>query len=201
MKRIISQVNFLMPLSKAGLDLLAGQAAWPCCRSRSARRWPQRRPWPRRFPRWCPGSTGWSVPGGHAAAQVARVRIFSTGRDSPVSVAWMTNRSLADRSAHVAGNHVAGGELDDVARARAVARGSSRGLSVADDRGRDADHGLELGGGGIGPGLLHEAQGHAQDDHQQHHRAGPEVAGSVGEDCQDGKQDDERVAGRYIHAR
>jgi len=34
-------------------------------------------------------------------------RRFSTGMDSPVSVAWMMNRSFAAIRPHVAGNHVA----------------------------------------------------------------------------------------------
>ena len=47
------------------------------------------------------------------------------------------------------------------------------GLAVAEDGGRDADHGLELGGGGVGAGLLHEAQDDAQDHHEQHHGRRP----------------------------
>ena len=40
---------------------------------------------------------------------------FSTGKLSPVSEPWITNRSLACDHAHVAGDHVARGELHHVA--------------------------------------------------------------------------------------
>ena len=42
-------------------------------------------------------------------------------------------------------------------------------LPVADDGGRDRDHGLELGRRAVGLGFLDEFQPHAQSDHQRHH--------------------------------
>ena len=41
-------------------------------------------------------------------------------------------------------------------------------LAVADDGRRNADHGLELGGGGVGPRFLDEPQTDPQHDHGQH---------------------------------
>jgi len=41
---------------------------------------------------------------------------FSTGSDSPVSVPWLTNRSFAGKHPHIARNHVAGGEMNNVSR-------------------------------------------------------------------------------------
>ena len=56
---------------------------------------------------------------------------FSTGKLSPVSEPWMTNRSLATKHAHVGGDHVAGGELhhvagDQVRRSASLAAAPSR---------------------------------------------------------------------------
>ena len=72
---------------------------------------------------------------------------------------------LAGDEPHVGGDHVAGGELDHVA-GHQFAQRHFLGLAVADDRGGDADHRLELGGGRVGPGLLDEPQHHAEDHHQ-----------------------------------
>ena len=88
----------------------------------------------------------------------------------------MRNRSLQESSRTSAGimspadkfHHVAGDQ---------VAEGNLRALAVAEDGGGDADHRLELGGGGVGPGLLDEPQDDAEDHHHGHHDAGPQVAG------------------------
>ena len=60
---------------------------------------------------------------------------FSTGKLSPVSEPWITNRSLACDDPHVAGDHVAGGELDHVAGNELRERDLLR-LAVAQRRSR-----------------------------------------------------------------
>ena len=187
----------------------AVSTCWPArllghaCRNRSARRWPRSPPWPSRSRRWCRGSRCSCARWRRRCRARSAASVFSTGMDSPVSVAWMTNRSLAERSRTSPG-------IMSPAESLTTSPGTSSlerdfpGLAVAHDGGGDADHRLELGGGRVGAGFLDEAQRHAQDHHQQHHRAGPEVPEAVfggvfkrgrGEldDRQDREQDDERV--------
>ena len=65
---------------------------------------------------------------------------------------------FAGDQAEVGGDHVAGGQFHDVAGDQVAERHLPR-LAVADHGGRDADHGLELGGGVVGPRLLNEVAG------------------------------------------
>ena len=81
---------------------------------------------------------------------------------------------LRGQEPDIAGDHVAGGELHDVAGHELLER-DLPGLPVAHHGGGDADHRLELGGGGVGPRFLDEPQRQSQHHHQQHHRAGPEI--------------------------
>ena len=174
MNRIISQVNFFTPRSKA---------VSTC--------------WPARL-RGHLAEIGLRAGGDNhrrgraaldAGAQEAGVGALDGG-DAPAQVAgiglldrhgFAGQRRLDDEQVlgrqepHIAGHHVAGGELHDVA-GHELLEGNLPGLAVAHDGGGDADHRLELGGGGVRAGLLHEAQRHSQHHHQQHHRAGPEVA-------------------------
>ena len=99
---------------------------------------------------------------------------------------------LAGNDPQVGGDHVAGRQLDHVARDELGKRDFPR-LPVADHGGGDADHRLELGGGIVGPGLLHEPQRHAQHDHPQHDDGRPSVAGGVRDRRQHQKQNDQRI--------
>ena len=81
-------------------------------------------------------------------------------------------------------HHVAGDQLR---------QGDLPGFAVAHHRGGDADHGLELGRGGVGPGFLDETQDHAQNHHGHHDRGRPEVSGESGYGCQDGQQDHQGI--------
>ena len=100
---------------------------------------------------------------------------------------------LRGNQPHVAGNHVAGGELHDVAGDELAER-DFPGLAVAHDGGGDADHRLEFGRGGVRPRFLHEAQAQSQHHHQQHHRAGAEIAGGKRQDRQHRQQNHQRIA-------
>ena len=78
--------------------------------------------------------------------------------------------------------------------------GISARLAVAEDGGGDVNHGLELGGGGVGAGFLDEAEGDAQDDHGSHDGAGAGVAGGEGNRREDGQQDYQGVADNFQEA-
>ena len=100
---------------------------------------------------------------------------------------------LGGNEPDVAGNHVARRQLDHVARHELLERDFLR-LSVAHDGGGDADHRLEFGGGIVGPGFLDKAESYAQDHHQQHHHAGPEIPSGERQRRQHGQQNHQRVA-------
>ena len=114
-------------------------------------------------------------------------------------LAWLTKRSLEESSAHVAGDHVAGGELDDVAGHQVAERDLS-GRAIAHDGGGDVDHGLELGGGGVGAGFLQEAEADAEDHHHGHDGAGARVAGRRRKPPKGRQQNHQRVAGHFQQA-
>ena len=200
MKRIISQVNRLTPAVEAGLDLLAGEAAGHVAEIGLRAGGDDDRGGRAAFDAGAEEADVRVLDGGDVRARRRGASVFSTGIDSPVRVAWMTNRSLAERSRTSPGI-MSPAESFTMSPGTSCCSGISSGLAVADDRGGDADHRLELGGGRVGAGLLHEAQGHAQHHHQQHHRAGPEIAGRERKDRQHGQQDDQRVAGGDIQAR
>ena len=80
---------------------------------------------------------------------------------------------------HIAGNHVAGGELDDVPRHK-IAQRQFACRTVAKHCRGNVNHGLELLGGGVRPGFLKEAQSYAQAHHQCHHVTGARIAGNKG---------------------
>jgi hypothetical protein len=128
---------------------------------------------------------------------IARARrTFSTGIDSPVRLAWMMNRSLQDRM------RTSAGIMSPAAR-RTISPGTSsasaisRSLAVANHRRGDADHGLQLGRRGVGARLLNETQSHAQNDHQQHHDGGAQIARGRRQHGQQRQQDDQRVEHRH----
>ncbi len=101
---------------------------------------------------------------------------------------------LARYEAEIGWDHVPGRELDHVARHQ-VAQRQLAGLSGADHRRRDADHGLELGGGVAGPQFLNESQGHPQDDHTQHddRRGRPIIVGHQRNGRQQQEQDHQGI--------
>ena len=162
-------------LVEAGLHCLADDGAWPCCPDRFSSRWstttavavPLSTLVPRKQMLFS-SSSGLLVVGFPGSSN------FSTGKDSPVRLAWMMNKSLQDSMRTIGGNHVAGRQLDHVAGHQFGQRNFA-GLPVADHRGGHADHGLELGGGGSArpPG---RNAAHAQDDHDQHDGGRPDVA-------------------------
>ena len=80
---------------------------------------------------------------------------------------------------HVARDHVAGGQLDDVAGHQVPQRHLFRG-AVPNDRGGHVDHGLELRRRRVRPGLLQEAERDAEHHHDRHHGSGARVAGGEG---------------------
>ena len=116
---------------------------------------------------------------GAVAAAVAffSTTYFSTGKLSPVSEPWMTNRSLACDDPHVAGDHVARGQLDHVA-GHELRDGDLLRVAATEHGRRHRDHRLELRGGVAGLGLLDQLQADAQHDHEHHHgrRPGSPVA-------------------------
>ena len=99
---------------------------------------------------------------------------------------------LAGYEAEIGRNHVARRELDHVA-GHEVAQRQLPGLPVAKHRRRDADHGLELSGGVAGPQFLDESQAHPQDDHGQHDARPPEIVGPPGKGRQQQQQDHQGV--------
>ncbi len=95
MKRSMSHVKREMPRSKAVWRRLLLRATRPCRRDRCPCRSPRRPRWPRRSPRWCRGTRWSSARGATASSQAFSGAYFSTGKLSPVSEPWLTNRSLA----------------------------------------------------------------------------------------------------------
>jgi hypothetical protein len=79
------------------------------------------------------------------------------------------------QQAHVAWDHVAGGQVDDVPRHQVPEWYLPR-ATVPNCGGGHVDHGLELLGGGVRPGFLSEAESHTQRHHTCHHGAGAQVA-------------------------
>ena len=134
-----------------------------------------------------------SSSGDASSRRSSRPRTSRPGSSRPVSEPWMTNRSLACDDAHVAGDHVAGGELDDVAGHELRDRRSPARAPSRTHRRRHRDHGLELRGGAVGPGLLDELQPDAQGDHGQHHDARARVAGRERDRREHRQQDHQRV--------
>jgi hypothetical protein len=93
---------------------------------------------------------------------------------------------------YVGWNHVARGELDDVAwhelRERELAR-----LAIAERRRVDRDHRLELRRAQARPDLLEQLESDAEHDHQRHHRGSARIAGRERDCGEDREQDHERV--------
>jgi hypothetical protein len=99
---------------------------------------------------------------------------------------------------HVARDHVAGGQLDDVPGHQVPERHLPR-RAVPNHRGGHMDHGLELLRGGVRPGFLPEAESHAQRHHTRHHE--PARASPVSErNCRQSQQDHQRVADDFQKA-
>ena len=136
--------------------------------------------------------------GRDVAAQVA-ASVFSTGMDSPVRVAWMTNRSLADRSRTSPGT-MSPAESLTMSPGTSCWSGISLGLAVAHDGGGDANHRFEFGGGSVRLGFLDETQRYTQNHHQQHDRRRRGHPRWQRQNRQDGQQDHQRVAGGNIEA-
>ena len=104
----------------------------------------------------------------------------------------MRNRSLQER------RRTSAGIMSPAARCTTspgtnFASGISLGCAIPEDGRIHADHGLELGGGGVGPGFLDKPQHHAQDHHDRHHRRRPYIAGNGRYDCQNRQQDYQRI--------
>ena len=91
---------------------------------------------------------------------------FLDGERLPGQAALDEEQVFAGKQPHVGGDHVPGGEFHHVAGNQVADRHFLR-LAVAEDGRVDADHRPEFGGGGIGPGLLNEAQNDAEDHHEQ----------------------------------
>ena len=100
---------------------------------------------------------------------------------------------------HVAWDHVAGGQLDDVPGHQVPEWYLPR-RAVPNDGGGHVDHGLELLCGGVRPGFLPEAEPHAQHHHTCHHGAGARVACKEGNRRQSRQQDHQRVADDFQKA-
>ena len=139
-----------------------------------------------------------ALDGGDARARVARVGLLD--RHGFAGQRRLDEEQVFCRQEpHIAGDHVAGGEFDNVAGNELLER-DFFGLAAPDHGSGDADHRFELGGCGVRLGFLDKAERYSQDHHQQHHRAGPEIPGGERERRQDDQQNHQRVAGRNIQA-
>ena len=100
---------------------------------------------------------------------------------------------------HVARNHIAGRQPDDVARYQIPQWDLSRRAVPNHGRGH-MDHGLQFLCGGVRSRFLPEAESHAQRYHTHHHRAGTRVARKKRNGRQARKQNYERIADDFQNA-
>ena len=100
---------------------------------------------------------------------------------------------LCGKHPHIARNHVAGGELNDVS-GNQVAQGKLAGLAIANHGSRHVDHGFQLRRGRFGTRLLEEAQSCAEHHHPSHDAPGAGIACGKGNRAEYREQDHQRVA-------
>ena len=141
-----------------------------------------------------------SFDGRDILACVSRIRLFH-GHGFAGKRGLNDEQILGRKQSHVAGHHIAAGELDHVARDKLLER-DFFGLPLTHHRGGDTDHRLEFGRRRVGAGFLNEAQRQAQSHHRQHDAAAqiiaPGLRGGKGENRQHQQQDDQRIAGGEI---
>ena len=106
---------------------------------------------------------------------------------------------FAAHQPHVRRDHVAGRQLDHIPRHQLLQRDFLR-LTVASDRGRDADHRLQLRRRRVRARLLHKPQPHAQHHHQHHHGPAGHIPRGIREGRQHCQQDYQRIAHRHPQA-
>ena len=94
---------------------------------------------------------------------------------------------------HIAGDHVAGVQIDDVPRDQIAQRHLLR-LAIPKDIGGHVDHGFELGRGRVRAGFLHEAQRGAEHHHACHHGTGARVARGKRDRRESCQQNHQRIA-------
>ena len=89
---------------------------------------------------------------------------------------------------HVAWNHIAGGQLDDVTGHQVPEWYFPR-CAVPNDGSGHMDHGLQPLRSGVRTGFLPEAKSHTQRHHTRNHRTGVRVACEEG-NCRQSRQQD-----------
>ena len=192
MKRIISQVNWLTPLSKLVCTCWPTMALGHAAQVGRAARWRRRPPWPCRSRRWCPGSRcSCSSSGDLARGVFAGVELLD--RERFAGEARLDDEQvLAGDEAHVGRDHVAGRQLDHVAGHQLAERQSR----AAGRRGRTVAVtliiALSLAAAVSARASCTKPQHHAQDHHREHHRRRPEVAGQQRHGGQQQQQDHQR---------
>ncbi len=101
-------------------------------------------------------------------------------RERFASQAALTHESVfRGQQPHIARNHVAGGQLDDIP-GHQVAQRNLASRAVPHNRGGHVNHGFEFLSGGIRAGFLPEAQAHTQCHHDGHYDPGTRVTGKKG---------------------
>ena len=96
-------------------------------------------------------------------------------------------------NSHIAGDHVAGVQVDDVSGDQVAQRHLLR-LAIPKDIGGHVDHGFELRRRRIRAGFLHKAQRRAEHHHACHHRPGARVTRGKGDRRESCQQNHQRVA-------
>ncbi len=117
---------------------------------------------------------------------------FSTGKRLTGEATLANEEVFGSEDSHVARNHVARRELDDVPGHQVAQRHFLR-LAIPNDGGGHMDHGLELRRRRVCPGLLQEAQRDAEHHHGRHYGSGARVAGSEGNGRQSRQQNHQRI--------
>ena len=130
----------------------------------------------------------------HAFARVRRFDFFDRHR-FPRQRGLNDEQIFGGNQPHIGGNHVAGGQLYDVAGNKLADRYFLF-LSVADHRSRDADHCFQFGRRGVGASFLNKAKRQSKNNHQEHDRAGAEIASGIGNGREHRQQNHQRIAGR-----
>ena len=130
-------------------------------------------------------SSGFSTSAGAGSAFFHRQSLASERR-------LVQEQVLGGEQPHVGRHHIAGGQVDDIARHQQLER-NFRFRPAAHHRRRGADHRLELLGRVIGAHFLEEAQHHAQHHHDENDHHCAQVAGEERDHTQRDQQDDQRI--------
>ncbi len=198
MKRIMSQVNPAIPLSKLVFE------RWPASLRVMAPKY-VRAPVLTTTPRAVPESTlvPWKHALGSSSADLplpgTAAALFSTGIDSPVRALWLTKKSLVDDQPQVGGHERTGVQQDHVSRDDLRQR-DFRVLALPQHVHRRADHGLELLHRAPRSLLLEGGEPDADEHHAAHHDGGAQIPHDEGNPGDDQELDDERVGEPVVGA-